>query len=171
MMPPKQPGMAQALVLGHGFREIHGQLMLVDEHGAGRAFYELTADPDQAQFTPEEAFNQLVHAMQPGQTLRFLKVHWPNAGPRKAFLGQSSQWDSSVLRLHPEIYRGFEDFLVSAPLPFFGRTLMECVVAGEEDLAWIEGAAGLMRGYGIEARKLPAVELQELAFLVFNPRI
>lgn len=170
MKMPERPGMTQGMVRGRGFEEIHGQWMLVDELGFGRILYELTADPDQVRYAPEEAFERLLRSLPQGIVIRFLKVDWPNAVPRRAFVNQIAGWRSWIHKSRPALQKGLEAFLISSPLPFFGRNVLEGVVTSEESLAWLEAAAGQLGDFGIDARRLEPAEVQGLAQHLLNPR-
>ncbi len=165
------PGKTQAFIQCLGFKEMHGQVLLVDQEGRARVFYELEADPDHSHFQPDAAYAHLLNGLQPGSTVRFLKFYWPNAAPRREFVRQMTAWQSNLQKRRPELQRGLEQFLASAPLPYFGRTLLECVVESVESQAWIDTVPALLLEFGIEARRLPPDEVQSLALTIFHPEL
>jgi hypothetical protein len=88
----RPPGRTQIFVNAQGFKQIGNREVLVDAAGHGRVFLELSTDADLARSDPEAAYKHLLTTMEPGAQIRFLQIHWPDAGPREDFTTQTFAW-------------------------------------------------------------------------------
>lgn len=168
---PTTPGKTQTFVLGRGFHNRYGRQCLTDRDGNSRIFFELTADPDHARYKPENAYEQMLRSMQPGATVRFLNVYWPDPDPRQAFLDQLDGWANPPGEIATDLLQSMQSFLQTAPLPYFSRVYLECMAAGKETVSWIESLVDLLKMHGITARELSAEEVQHLVRWTFNPEL
>ena len=84
---PVQP--SQQFVLAQGFRQMDGGFWaLIGHDNSLRLFAELTANPDQPDVRPSEAYQVMLTSMQPGWTFRCLQIFWPDPDPRTLFQNQ-----------------------------------------------------------------------------------
>lgn len=165
----RPPGQTQAFVLPRGFYETYNRLLLEDEDGLPRCFFELTADPDHSHTEPGAAFEQFLSGMLPGTVLRVLHLTLPNTAPREAFLTQVRSWPLNLQAGNESLQQLMEEYLRQAPVPLFNRTIVELVVHSEEILDWADSVSEQFKPYRITARPLSAAEIQELAHWLFNP--
>ena len=165
------PGQTQSFVQAMGFRTMGGRMLLIDANGDGRAFLEITGDPDQREQDSAAAYARLLAGMQPGRSVRFLQIYWPDEVPRAAFLEAIGDWQPGNRGPLDDLRSNFRRFLKHAPLPFHGRTILEIVIKEESDLEWAAGAAGLLVGGGLEARWLDPDAVMELLAHFFAPTL
>ncbi len=182
-------GSSQSFVIAQGFRQIGEHWALIGHDGSLRWFAQLTADPDSPSVRPDEAYRALLASMQPGWTLRWLQIFWPDSIPRKAFFEHVQDWcEPGGEREGRELLRqGLLLFIQGAPLPFMRRTILEFVSPGDEGQAlrlnshrpavlsggqaWWSGLPGLLAAYGVRVEPLSVDEVQELAGWIFDPQI
>jgi hypothetical protein len=174
--PARTPGVGdtQHFVLSKGFQSVGEYTALVGDGNSLRLFAEMTADPDRPEVRPQEGYLALLSSLQPGWTVRFLQIFWPDPRPRDRFLEQIQGWNGLALT-HPEmqtLQRELLAYTQSASLPFLRRTILEFVLPqGEEGSAWWEGTAGLLLTFGLRLEPLGADEIQALVRWMFNPVI
>jgi hypothetical protein len=174
--PSRAPaiGDTQHFVLSKGFQPVGAYTALVGDGNTLRLFAEMTADPDRPEVRPQEGYLALLSSLQPGWTVRFLQIFWPDPRPRERFLEQIQGWKGLALA-HPEMQNLQQELLVytqSAPLPFLRRTILEFVLPqGDEGSAWWEGMMGLLTTFGLHLELLGADEIQALVRWMFNPVI
>jgi len=164
-------GSSQSFVIAQGFRQVGEHWGLVGHDGSLRLFAQLSADPDRPEVRPGEAYQALLASLQPGWTVRWLQLFWPDPLPREKFFELAQDWPGQgrggegfeLLR------QGLLLFVQEAPLPFIRRTLIEFLSPGEAGLAWWTGLPGLLAAYGVRVRPLSLDETQELARRIFNP--
>ena len=166
-------GSSQSFVIAQGFRQVGEHRGLVGHDGSLRLFAQLTADPDRQEVRPVEAYQALLSSMQPGWTVRWLQIFWPDPIPRKKFFEHAQNWKTQdgegdgyeLLR------QGLLLFVQETPLPFIRRTIVEFLLTGDEGLAWWHGLPGLLETYRLSLKPLSLDEIQELACRIFDPEL
>jgi hypothetical protein len=166
-------GSSQSFVIAQGFRQVGEHWGLVGHDGSLRLFAQLTADPDRQEVRPVEAYQALLSSMQPGWTVRWLQIFWPDPIPRKKFFEHAQNWKTQggegdgyeLLR------QGLLLFVQETPLPFIRRTIVEFLLTGDEGLAWWHGLPGLLETYRLSLKPLSLDEVQELACWIFDPEL
>lgn len=167
-LPSPPLGQTQSFVLARGFEPLNDSDVLVGHDGQNRLFAELTADPDRPDTRPQEAYQALLSALQPGWHVRLLQICWPDPVPRQTFLAHVQGWPFQAEGL--ELLRqGLVLCMEEAPLPFLRQTYLEFVYPGEEGQAWWDGTAGLLANFGLTLRPLGSEEVIHLAQHFFNP--
>ena len=166
-------GSSQSFVLAQGFRQVGKHWGLVDHNGGLRLFAQLTADPDHPEVRPGEAYQALLSSLQPGWTVRWLQIFWPDPIPREHFFKYTQHWNArggeeagfKLLR------QGLLLFVQEAPLPFIRRNIIEFLSSGDESMAWWNGLPGLLSAYRVSVKPLSLDEIQELARRIFDPEL
>ncbi len=172
MKAQSEPGRTLDFVAAEGFGERHGRFVLIDPDGNGRAFMELSGDPDDPQVRPADAYAQILSAIEPGSRLRFLLIAWPGPEPRRAFLRAAQAWPKPAAGSGLEaLRRGLFEMLQEAPPPFQRRTIFEFVLQTPEDVETCSAAASILEEHGITVRTLTAPEVQELCRWILNPSL
>jgi hypothetical protein len=164
-------GSSQSFVIAQGFRQVGEHWGLVGHDGSLRLFAQLFADPDRPEVRPGEAYQALLASLQPGWTVRWLQIFWPDPLPREKFFEHAQNWSEQggggegfeLLR------QGLLLFIQEAPLPFIRRTMIEFLSPGEAGMAWWTGLPGLLGAYRVRFKPLSPDEIQELARRIFNP--
>jgi hypothetical protein len=174
-------GSSQSFVIAQGFRQVGEHWGLIGHDGSLRLFAQLTADPDRPAVRPVDAYRALLSSLQPGWTLRWLQIFWPDSIPRKKFFEYAQKWSehSEKREAHELLRQGLLLFIQAAPLPFVRRTILEFVVPGQEGQAlrhssgqaWWCGLPGLLGIYGVSVEPLSLDEIQELAHWIFEPEL
>ena len=166
-------GSSQSFVIAQGFRQVDEHWGLIGHDGSLRLFAQLTADADRLAVRPVEAYRALLSSLQPGWTLRWLQIFWPDAIPRKAFFEYAQHWcEPGEEGEGRELLRqGLLLFVQEASLPFIRRTILEFVSPGQEGLAWWSGLPGLLEVYGVSVEPLSLDEIQDLARWIFDPEL
>jgi hypothetical protein len=188
-------GSSHSFVIAQGFRQVGEHWGLIGHDGSLRLFAQLTADPDRPAVRPVEAYRALLASLQPGWTLRWLQIFWPDPIPRKKFFEHAQNWNEQggEGEGHDLLRQGLLLFIQEAPLPFVRRTILEFVSPGQEGQAlrqsshrpgevpvlfrgvlpggqaWWNGLPGLLGTYGVRVEPLSLDEIQELARWIFNP--
>ncbi|HUF37836.1 MAG TPA: hypothetical protein VMN57_04885 [Anaerolineales bacterium] len=165
----RPPGRAQDFVAARGFDRSGDHTVLLDRDGRGRLFLELATDADHPRSDPEAAYENLFSTLEPGASIRFLQLFWPDDEPRARFIRQTGGWPESESEFLATMKRDLTGDLSAAPLPYLRRTVLEIVLAGGEMTEWVAGAIEILRANGMKARLLEPAEVQELAGWVFNP--
>lgn len=166
------PGQSQQFVLPAGFVLHHDRLLLQDENGIPRVFYELSADPDHPQTDFAAAWNALLGGMPPGAVFRVLQYHLPNKGPRSAFIEQiHSSWVDLETEEGDDLKWVLVEYLQRAPVPLFGRTILELETPTDEALQWVMSIPLALHPFQIFARLLSPHEVQAFARWFFNPEV
>jgi hypothetical protein len=164
-------GTTHQFVLAKGFTKVGDHDALIGADGTKRLFAELFADPDRPDVRPQETYQAILSSIQPGWTLRFLQLFWPDPEPRLAFQHQAQEWQKPASDgldiLHQGLVLSTEQF----PLPFGRRTILEFIYPGDEGLAWWEGMGGLWRGFGVRVSQLAASDIQAPLKWVFSPSL
>ena len=172
-MDNEKIGQTQGFVLARDLRQVGEFYALTGADGQMRLFMELNADPDRPEVRPGQAYAQVLASMQPGWTLRLLRVTWPDPAPRRAFRAQMDAWSepgTDGLRL---LFDGLALFVESAPLPYERRTILEFStpeIGKPESLAWWESLPHLLSSYGFRAIFLDGEATLALARWLFNPK-
>jgi hypothetical protein len=166
---PKEEGSTLEFVLARGFERVGAFTALLAFDGTRRLLAELFADGDRPDVRPAENYHKLLFSIQPGWTINFRQIYWPDPAPRAAFLHNVDCWANHKTEGLDILHRGLAMALQRQPLPFLRRTILEFVLPGNEGLAWWEGLQGLCDSYGVELRYLDAAEIQQIAYRVFNP--
>jgi hypothetical protein len=164
-------GSSQSFVIAEGFRQVEEHWGLIGHDGSLRLFAQLTADADRLAVRPVEAYRALLSSLQPGWTLRWLQIFWPDAVPRKAFFEHAQQWCAPGEEGRELLRQGLLLFVQEASLPFIRRTILEFVSPGQAGLAWWSGLPGLLDGYGVSVEPLSLDEIQDLARWIFDPEL
>ena len=170
---PVEIGETKPYVMGKGFLRVgEGFDALLAYNDSKRLFAELEADPDRPEVRPQDAYAALLTSMQPGWTLRFLQIFWPDSLPRRSFQKEVEGWakpNSEGLEIMRE---GLLLAIEESPLPFIRRTIIEYILPpNNEGLAWWGSIPEMCLGYGIEVAVLNREEIQALAQWVFNPSL
>ena len=166
-------GRTQGFVLARDLCQIDGLWALTSADGQMRFFMELNADPDRPEVRPDQAYAQLLSSMQPGWTLRLLRVTWPDPAPRQAFREQMADWGEPGTDGLSLLFDGLALFVQSAPLPYERCTILEFStpeIGKPEALAWWQSLPHLLRGYGFQAVFLDGDAILEFARWMFNPK-
>ena len=166
-------GETRPYVMGKGFTRI-GDLYdaLIGYNDTKRLFAELEANPDRPEVRPQDAYATLLTSMQPGWTLRFLQIFWPDSLPRRNFLNEVRSWKKPNSEGLEILREGLLLAVEESPLPFIRRTILEYVLPpNNEGLAWWGSLPEICRGYGVEVAFLDSTEIQTLAQWVFNPSL
>ena len=170
-MAEQAVGTTRDFVLAKGFTQVGTHAALIGEDDTRRLFAELYADPDRPEVRPQEAYQAILSSMQPGWTLRFLQLFWPDPEPRLAFQKQVQGWK----RAEPEgldiLHQGLLLAVQEVPLPFIRRTVLEFVLPGDEGIAWWEGIGGLCAGFGLKVQTLDQRAAESLFHWVMNPNL
>jgi hypothetical protein len=166
-------GETRSYVMGKGFIRVDDSYdALIGHNDTKRLFAELEANPDRPEVRPQDAYATLLTSMQPGWTLRFLQIFWPDSLPRSRFQQGVEGWakpNSEGLEIMRE---GLLLAIEESPLPFIRRTIIEYILPpNNEGLAWWGSIPGMCLGYGIEVAFLNSEEIQTLAQWVFNPSL
>lgn len=169
-LPPPPLGQTQSFVLARGFEPLGDGVALVGHDGQKRLFAELTADPDRPDARPQEAYQTLLSALQPGWRVRLLQICWPDPLPRQTFLNHLQGWPFQTEGL-ALLRQGLALCMEESPLPFLRQTYLEFVYLGEEGQAWWDGAAGLLANFGLTLRPLSSEEITHLAAHLFHPAL
>jgi hypothetical protein len=174
-------GSSQNFVIAQGFRQVEGHWGLIGHDGSLRLFAQLTADPDRPEVRPIEAYRALLSSLQPGWTLRWLQIFWPDPVPRKHFFENAQNWNApgEAGEGYELLRQGLLLFLQESPLPFNRRTILEFLLPGGKGVAlpkssgqtWWDGLPGLLGTYGVWVKPLFRDEIQELASQIFNPKL
>lgn len=177
--PHSKIGPSQDFVISCGFRDVSAEAgpmspgALIGVDGSIRLFIELTADTDRPEVRPRAAWQELLKSVPPGWTLRVLQAIWPDPAPRNAYRARVEEsWHEPANEGLQLLYDSLLLFLDEAPLPYARRTIVELAVpeSGLEDaFSFLDGAIGLLGGYGIIAHVLDEDAVQQLARAVFNP--
>ncbi len=168
-MSDKKIGSTQNFVLAQGFRQAGEYQALTAGEGGARLLAEITADPDRPEVRVGEAYQALLASMQPGWSIRFLQIFWPDPLPRQEFQRQAASWERARSDGLELLRQGLLLGIEQAPLPFIRRTILEYALPGDEGLSWWSGLGGLFQAYSLRFRPLNASEIRELAAWVFNP--
>jgi hypothetical protein len=168
-MAEQTVGSTRAFVLAKGFTQVGSHAALIGEDDTRRLFAEVYADPDRPEARPQEAYKAILSSIQPGWTLRFLQLFWPDPQPRLAFQKQVEQWKSPDTEGLDILHQGLLLAVQEAPLPFVRRTVLEFVLPGEEGIAWWMGLGGLCAGFGLKVRYLDQAAVEGLTRWVLNP--
>ena len=175
--PGIKVGLTQHFVLARAIEICDGETALIDAGGNPRLMAEIEADPDRPDARPIEAYQTLLASIQPGWTLRCLRIFWPDPDLRHDFAVQIEGWsaaesgESSGRRL---LKTDLQLYLKEAALPFLRRTILEFPLPpGEKEAAraWWEGLHGLLQPYGLQLRSLGAAEIEALLRWIHNPEL
>jgi hypothetical protein len=166
-------GSTQSFVIAQGFRQIGEHWGLNGHDGSLRLFAQLTADPDLPTVRPVEAYQTMLSSLQPGWTIRWLQIFWPDPTPRKHFFEHAQNWTEPDREGegHELLRQGLLLFIQEVPLPFRRRTIIEFLSSGDEGVAWWNGLSGLLGAYGVLVQPLSWAEIQELASQIFDPQL
>ena len=166
-------GSSQSFVIAQGFRQIGEHWGLIGHDGSLRLFAQLTADPDRPAVRPVEAYQTMLSSMQPGWTMRWLQIFWPDPTPRKHFFEHAQNWCEPGEEGEGQelLCQGLLLFIQETPLPFMLRTIIEFLSPGDEGVAWWNGLSELLGAYGVLVKPLSLDEIQELACRIFNPEL
>jgi hypothetical protein len=165
-------------VLAQGFHQIAGIWGLLGHDGTLRLYGELTADPDHPRVRPIEAYRALLSSMQPGWTLRWLQIFWPDPHPREHFIKTVRNW-SGFNESCDLLHQSLQIFLEEAALPYLRRTILEFqmpITKNGDGLdggcrSWWAGLPSLLVPYGLVFMELSADEIQILAYQIMNPEL
>jgi len=176
MSKPQQPveiGETRPYVMGKGFLRVsEGFDALLAHNDSKRLFAELEADPDRPEVRPQDAYASLLTSMQPGWTLRFLQIFWPDPLPRQAFQKQLQSWANPASEGLEILFEGLSLAIEEDGLPFIRRTIIEYVLPpNNEGLAWWSSLPQVCLGYGIQMHFLSKEEIQALAQWLLNPSL
>jgi hypothetical protein len=176
MSKPQQPveiGETRPYVMGKGFVNVgEGFDALLAHNDSKRLFAELEADPDRPEVRPLDAYAALLTSMQPGWTLRFLQIFWPDPLPRQRFQEQVQGWKSPATEGLQILLEGLSLTVEESGLPFIRRTIIEYVLPpNNEGLAWWSSLPQVCLGYGIQMRFLGKDDIQTLAQWLLNPSL
>ncbi len=166
-------GQTQGFVLARDLRQAGALFALTGADGQMRFFMELNADPDRLEVRPEQAYAQLLASMQPGWTLRLLRLTWPDPAPRRNFREQMDSWSIPGTEGMKLLFDGLALYVESAALPYERRTILEFStpeIGKSEALAWWQSLPHLLSSYGLQAVCLDGDQIQELARWLFNPK-
>lgn len=164
-------GATQLFVLSKGILQVGSHAVLIGEDDTRRLFAELYADPDRPEVRPQEGYQAVLSSMQPGWTLRFLQLFWPDPEPRVEFQKQVARWQTPSTEGLDILRQGLLLAVQEYPLPFVRRTVLEFVLPGDEGVAWWEGLAGLCAGFGLRVRYLDQSAVEGLTRWVLNPNL
>jgi hypothetical protein len=164
-------GSSQSFVIAQGFRQVGEHWGLSGHDGSLRLFAQLTADPDRPEVRPAEAYQALLSSMQPGWTMRWLQIFWPDPLAREQFFEHAQNWNESDEEGPALLRQGLLLFVQETPLPYMRRTILEFLSIGDQGMAWWHGMPGLLGAYGVIVKPLSLEEIQELAHWIFNPAL
>lgn len=172
-------GSTRTFVLAKGFTQAGAHAALISEDDTHRLFAELYADPDRPDVRPQEGYQAVLSSMQPGWTLRFLQLFWPDPEPRLEFQKQVQNWQRLGTEGLDILHQGLALAIQEYPLPFVRRTILEFVLPGDEGkalsggerVAWWEGLSGLCAGFGLRIRYLDRAAIEGLTRWVLNPNL
>jgi len=174
-------GSSQRFVIAQGFHQVGEDWGLLGHDGSLRLFAQLTADPDRLVVRPTEAYQALLSSMQPGWTVRWLQIFWPDPIPREQFFKDAQNWrePGGEGEGYALLRQGLLLFLQEIPLPFIRRTIIEFLSPGGKNMdfqqnpgqSWWKGLPGLLGIYGVLVEPLSLEEIQELASQIFNPTL
>ena len=164
-------GATQLFVLSKGILQVGSHAALIGEDDTRRLFAELYADPDRPEVRPQEGYQAVLSSMQPGWTLRFLQLFWPDPEPRVEFQKQVARWQTPSTEGLDILRQGLLLAVQEYPLPFVRRTVLEFVLPGDEGVAWWEGLSGLCAGFGLRIRYLDQSAVEGLTRWVLNPNL
>jgi hypothetical protein len=172
-------GSSQSFVIAQGFHQVGEHWGLIGHDGSLRLFAQLTADPDRPAARPTEAYQALLSSLQPGWTIRWLQIFWPDPIMRQHFFECAQNWNElgGEGEGHELLRQGLLLFLQETPVPFLRRTIIEFPLSGREGVAhqtgqaWWNGLPGLLGAYGVLVKSLSLDEIQELASQIFNPKL
>lgn len=164
-------GSTRTFVLAKGFTQVGPHAALIGDDDTRRLFAEVYADPDRPDVRPQEAYQTVLSSMQPGWTLRFLQLFWPDPEPRLAFQQLVVQWKQHEMEGLDILFQGLTLAVQEYPLPFARRTVFEFILPGDEGIAWWEGLSGLCAGFGLRIRYLDQPAIEGLTRWVLNPNL
>jgi hypothetical protein len=164
-------GSSQGFVIAQGFRQVGEHWGLVGHDGSLRLFAQLSADVDRLAVRPVEAYQALLSSLQPGWTVRWLQIFWPDPLPRETFFEYVRRWKTPDRQGYAFLRQGLLLFAQETPLPYMHRTILEFLSIGEEGLSWWHNVPGLLGVYGVRVQPLSLEEIQELARSIFNPEL
>jgi hypothetical protein len=170
---PVEIGETKPYVMGKGFVNVgEGFDALLAHNDSKRLFAELEADPDRPEVRPLDAYAALLTSMQPGWTLRFLQIFWPDPLPRQRFQEQVQGWKNPATEGLQILLEGLSLAVEESGLPFIRRTIIEYVLPpNNEGLAWWNSLPQVCMGYGIQMRFLGKDDIQTLAQWLLNPSL
>lgn len=161
-------GTTQTFVLSQGLTNVGQHVALLGEDDTKRLFAELYADPDRPEVRPQEAYQAILSSMQPGWTLRFLQLFWPDPEPRLTFQEQAEKWGVPAEEGLDILFQGLSMSIQEQPLPYIRRTVLEFVFPGDEGVAWWEGLGGLCQGFGLRFSPLSDEDILVLSHQILN---
>jgi hypothetical protein len=157
-------------VIGQGIKNVDDFAALVAFDASLRLFAELCADTDRLDVRPERAFAELIHAMEPGWTLRILQVYWPDEVPRLAFMEHARGWTNHATEGLDILHQGLLLFAEQHRPPLLRRTFLEFIYPGPQGTAWWGGGLrGACAMQGIQIKYLDSAQIVELARRILNP--
>ena len=162
-------GTTEQFVIAKGFTQVRNYPALIGYDGTKRLFAELFADADRPDVRTEEAYRELFYSLQPGWTLRILRIFWPDPLPRTAFLRGVEKWANHKVEALDILQGGLMLAIHETMPPSLRRTFIEFILPGDEGLAWWEGLTGVCTDFGVQVKYLNAEEIQELAYRIMNP--
>jgi hypothetical protein len=164
-------GSTRSFVLAKGFTNVGSHAALIGEDDTRRLFAELYADPDRPEVRPQETYQSILSSMQPGWTLRFLQLFWPDPEPRLEFQKLIQKWAPHDTEGLDILHQGLSLTAQEYPLPFMRRTVLEFILPGDEGVAWWEGLSGVCAGFGLRIHYLSHVDIEILARGIFSPHL
>jgi hypothetical protein len=169
--PDTPIGETRPYVMGKGFTRVDNSYdALIGYNDSKRLFAEIEANPDRPEVRPQDAYATLLTSMQPGWTLRFLQIFWPDPLPRRSFQEEVEGWAKPNSEGLEILREGLLLAIEESSLPFIRRTIIEYVLPpNNEGLAWWGSIPGMCLGYGIEVAFLNSEEIQALAQWILNP--
>ena len=170
-MAEQTVGSTRAFVLAKGFTQVGSHAALIGEDDQSRLFAEVYADPDRPEARPQEAYKAILSSMQPGWTLRFLQLFWPDPEPRLAFEKHVGRWETPRAEGLDILQQGLLLAVQEVLLPFVRRTVLEFVLPGDEGVAWWAGLGGLCAGFGLKVLHLDQVGIEGLTRWILNPSL
>lgn len=160
-------GSSQSFVIAQGFRQIGEHWGLIGHDGSLRLFAQLTADPDRPAVRPVEAYQTMLSSMQPGWTMRWLQIFWPDPTPRKHFFEHAENWcepgeegkgKNSCVRAYYCSFRKLLCLSCSGPLLSFFHLVMKVLHGGTDcQSCWGLMVCWLSHYLWMKSRNWPAV--------------
>jgi len=169
--PVEVVGETRKFVLASGFVTVDSFDALIGEDNTKRLFAELTANTDRPDVRPMDAYHAMLTSIQPGWTIRFTQIFWPDPGPRETFYQQVISWKKRNYEALNILYDGLLLSVQQTGLPYTRRTILEFVLPGDEGLSWWQSLPDMCRTYGVDAARLSKNEIQALAYWIFNPTL
>lgn len=164
-------GHTQIFVTGKGFVTVDGFDALIGHDDTNRLFIELTADPDRPEVRPSDAYQAILHSMQPGWTIRMTQAFWPDPAPRQRFFEMIQGWPKPTSEGNSILLDGLKLAVQENGIPYTRKTIIEFVSPGSTGTPWWQSVPEMFSTFGIRARYMTREDIEALSHWILNPSL